>query len=647
MSSAPATALPHRGPRSRPARVLFVHNSAQIGGGNRVLLTLLERLPRDRFAPLSLVPRRGPLTAELDRRGVPSLCWDILTPWRAGSTARQAAALLGLVLLVRWRRVDLLHANGPLSYRLSSLAVGGAARLCHLQSPPESEALRWAFQRPPHLLVACSEAVRRQAEEMLGPGEAPASITVPNPVDCAHWNEPAGGDRSPSLPEHDALLLFCGSLGERKGIDDFLQLAARVLVTRPRALFVIAGEDLTGDGAYRRRMEQLAVTMGLGDRALFTGFLDDPRALMQAATLVVLPSRSEGMPLALLEAAACGKPVIAYRIPGVDEVVVDGINGRLVPVGDVGALTAVRAGAARQRRARGHDGPSRPPTGRDAARRPRLRPANRRAVRDPVAGPADGFGERPPMSGDRDAAASWSERYRDRRVVERYVADRFTTPLGALLHERQTAVVRRTLLARNARRVVEVAAGPARFLPELARHDARCVFVDLSLPMLRAARGAAAAGAMPIAPAWVAADAAILPLRDGAFDLALAFRFLRHVDDSARMRIYDELARVVAPGGALLFDAVNERVSAPVRRAAPDDHPLPDRLYRETDLRAEIAATRFEIESLTPVQRRYPLERRLQILIAPRSRRLASWLIGLVERSGGEPLEWVVVCRRV
>jgi SAM-dependent methyltransferase len=247
------------------------------------------------------------------------------------------------------------------------------------------------------------------------------------------------------------------------------------------------------------------------------------------------------------------------------------------------------------------------------------------------------------MNADR-AASSWSDRYRDPRIVERYLADRFASPLGALLHARQSAIVERTLSALPSRRVLEVAAGPARFLPELARHSARAVFVDLSLPMLCAARAAAAA--TPIAGAWVAADAASLPLRDAAFDLTLAFRFLRHLDDPTRMRIYDELARVVAPGGTLLFDAVNERVSAAVRRAAPSTHPLPDRLYREADLRDEVRATRFELVSLTPVQRRYPLARRLQILIAPRSRRLASWLIGRIEKGGGEPLEWVVECRR-
>ena len=340
MSSAPAADSTRHGKPARPARVLFVHNSARIGGGERALLTLLARLPRDRFEPLSLVPRRGPLTVELGRLGSPTLCWDILTPWRVGSTVRIAAALLGLLVLVRWRRIDLLHANGPLGYRLSSLAVGRTARLCHLHAAPEAETLRWAFQRPPHLVRACSEAVRRQATTMLGPGGTTAWVTVPNAIDCAHWSEPASRDRSPGLPQHDALLLFCGSLGESKGIDDFLQLAGRVLVARPRALFVVVGDDLTGDGAYRRSMEQLAATMGLGDRVLFTGFVEDPRALVQAATMVVLPSRSEGMPLALLEAAACAKPVVAYRIPGVDEVVNDGIDGRLVPLGDIGALTA-------------------------------------------------------------------------------------------------------------------------------------------------------------------------------------------------------------------------------------------------------------------------------------------------------------------
>jgi SAM-dependent methyltransferase len=135
-------------------------------------------------------------------------------------------------------------------------------------------------------------------------------------------------------------------------------------------------------------------------------------------------------------------------------------------------------------------------------------------------------------------------------------------------------------------------------------------------------------------------------LRDAACDLVLAFRFLRHLDLAERAHCYRELARVLRPGGLLLFDAVNERVASPLRRLAPADYPLPDALYTEAGLRAELASTPFAVAALEPVQRRYRVQRRLQILIAPRSRRLAAWAIGIAEHGGRAPLEWVVTCRR-
>jgi ubiquinone/menaquinone biosynthesis C-methylase UbiE len=243
------------------------------------------------------------------------------------------------------------------------------------------------------------------------------------------------------------------------------------------------------------------------------------------------------------------------------------------------------------------------------------------------------------------AGRSWRDHYLDPGVAERYLVDRFTAPLGALLHARQASVVRRALAGRDRPRVVDVAAGPARFARDLADAGARSLFLDRSLPMLLAARGATASAGSSSA-LRVAADAFALPCADQAFDLVLAFRFLRHFDAAERERCYLELRRVLAPGGELLLDAVNRRVSAPLRAAAPGEYPLPDRLYTEASLHAELARAALPIVALVPVQRRYRVQRRLQVLLAPRSRRLASWAVGLAERTGGDPLEWVVRCRR-
>ena len=100
-------------------------------------------------------------------------------------------------------------------------------------------------------------------------------------------------------------------------------------------------EDLVivGDGGFRGELEALAVELGIGERVHFTGYRNNPHAVVARASALVLSSRYEGMPMVLLEALALGKPVISTDCPtGPREILDDGRFGLLVPIGDVGAL---------------------------------------------------------------------------------------------------------------------------------------------------------------------------------------------------------------------------------------------------------------------------------------------------------------------
>ncbi len=235
--------------------------------------------------------------------------------------------------------------------------------------------------------------------------------------------------------------------------------------------------------------------------------------------------------------------------------------------------------------------------------------------------------------------------YREAEVAEDYLERRFRHPLGALLHARQAATLSRRLGRARPRRLLEIAPGPARLSPELARVVPAGVVLDASFEMLtRARRRLGAAGAA----GWrcVQGDAFELPLTAG-FDAVVSFRLIRHFEAADRRRIYAEIARVLAPGGLLAFDAVNERASAPLRAAAPEEYTVYDALFTPESLRAELREAGFEAVELDGVQRRYPLLRWVQILVGPRSRPLARMAMEAIDRlPGGEPLEWVVTCRR-
>jgi glycosyltransferase involved in cell wall biosynthesis len=146
---------------------------------------------------------------------------------------------------------------------------------------------------------------------------------------------PPDGGPGPANPQ--PTLLFFGEIARHKGVFDLARAFGRVAGELPGLRLIYAG---TGSGAEetRRLIEQL----GLSDRVKFTGWLqaERKRATLTAATVFVLPSYVEGMPMALLEAMSLGLPVIATPVGGVPEIVTHELDGLLVPPGDVDALAA-------------------------------------------------------------------------------------------------------------------------------------------------------------------------------------------------------------------------------------------------------------------------------------------------------------------
>jgi glycosyltransferase involved in cell wall biosynthesis len=139
----------------------------------------------------------------------------------------------------------------------------------------------------------------------------------------------------PAQPGGKNRLLFASRLTHQKGLDILLKALATL---QPLEWHL----TIAGDGPRRADWESLSHSLGLQQRVDFVGWVDDEqlRKNYDAADIFVLPSRHEGMPNVVLEAMACGLPVIATGIAGSEELVVDGQTGFLVPVDDPSALAA-------------------------------------------------------------------------------------------------------------------------------------------------------------------------------------------------------------------------------------------------------------------------------------------------------------------
>jgi glycosyltransferase involved in cell wall biosynthesis len=144
---------------------------------------------------------------------------------------------------------------------------------------------------------------------------------------------PAEIRRGLGISEHAPLFGSAGRLVPVKGLDYFLEAARALLEELPEAHFLIIG-----DGPLRSDLERRARDLGIAHAVRFSGFRADVLDVVNALDVFVMPSIHEGLPMALLEASALGKPIVASAVGGIPEVLHD-FQGWLVPPRDVAALT--------------------------------------------------------------------------------------------------------------------------------------------------------------------------------------------------------------------------------------------------------------------------------------------------------------------
>ena len=318
---------------SRRIRLLYVVGNFVTGGAERHLLEMWRRLDRTRFdVRIACLKREGAFTPLVEALGLP------ITDLRVGKRLYDpsgAAGFLRLVSLVREFRPDVIHGYlfGP------NLFAAAAGRLCGVpvvaiakRNVDAFETPRQiAVQRRAHALATHVTAVSEQvAESSVALGVPRERITViPNGVDVARFD---GADAEPAragalgLPAARPRFGAVGCLAPRKDYGTLL-----------RALAILAGQGrafscaIVGDGPDREPMERLTAELGLADRVAFLGERGDVDALLPAFDVFTLSSREEGIPNALLEAMAAGRPCVVTRVGGNAEVLDDGRTGWLVP----------------------------------------------------------------------------------------------------------------------------------------------------------------------------------------------------------------------------------------------------------------------------------------------------------------------------
>lgn len=253
-----------------------------------------------------------------------------------------------LFLLCRRERFDLVTTHtskGGFLGRLAAKLAGARHIVHHAHGFAFRETQgRWTRRfyvlleriaaRACSVIISVSEDHRRDAiRERVAAAEK--IVTILNGIDvgsfgCTSMQE---ARQKLGLETKDTLIGVASRLAPKKGLEDMIQAFQQIHQFHPDARLVLLGE-----GPSQLELERQAQSTGLGDRIHFPGFRRNVPELLPAFDIIAQPSISEGLSLAILEAMAAGKPVVACDIPGTREIITSGVNGILAPPSDPPAM---------------------------------------------------------------------------------------------------------------------------------------------------------------------------------------------------------------------------------------------------------------------------------------------------------------------
>lgn len=345
-------------------RLAVVVPTLRGGGAERMVSLLLARFNRDTIRPHLVsvfphvpaypVPEDVPHTSlaalpiRASRGGIVNLT-ERLSDEDRDALAWMEGTARNLARLLKRLRTDCVLGTPIWASLLASLAhqrmrsnVAFIARvdaypshaLARSNSAGLLTALAYRYLNGFHSLITAS---RGTAEELVGTFgvEGAKIVLIPNGIDLERVEELSRVRPPPQFQGENALsVVYVGRLEEVKGVEVLLKAVSELPRATGTRLFLV------GEGPQRARLETLATELGIGDRVSYLGWQSNPYALMRRATVLAVPSLSEGMSNVLLEGLACGCAIVATDVASgsTREVLEDGKCGMIVPPGDAGAL---------------------------------------------------------------------------------------------------------------------------------------------------------------------------------------------------------------------------------------------------------------------------------------------------------------------
>jgi len=316
------------------AKLRILHTESSLGWGGQEIRVLTEArgVARHGHEVAIAAPAESRIFQATPGYGIEAIAVPI--------ARKSLGGLHGMVGLLRSRPFDVINTHSSTDSWLAAVSTRllrhppPIVRTRHISAPvPRNAFTRWLYRDATRRIVTTGERLRLQVIEETGVN--PANIvSIPTGIDLERFKPgaPAQARASLGLPPEGTLIGIVATLRSWKGHRYLFEAFAGLLDRGARLLVV-------GDGPQREALETLAKELGIADRVRFAGNQSDVAPWMRAFDLFCLPSyANEGVPQALMQAMACGLPVITTPVGSIGEIVQDGDTGRLVAPQDAPAL---------------------------------------------------------------------------------------------------------------------------------------------------------------------------------------------------------------------------------------------------------------------------------------------------------------------
>ncbi|MCK4401029.1 GT4 family glycosyltransferase PelF [bacterium] len=310
--------------------ILQIISTLDIGGAERQLVELVKRLDKDKYnITVCCITRGGPFEEDLRKLGIE---YHILYK----KFKLDFTVIFRLIHLIRRKKIDLVHTWMFTSNTWGRIAawIAGVPVIIAEEHGAFYSSLRHQISVD-KLLLKCTDKIitvsdnLKESVERIGKIPHEKIIAIHNGIDINEFSTSINNANLKNELKIDSECPVVGivaRLDPLKDHESFLKAAGHIVKELPEVRFLIVG-----DGELMGKLESLAGEIGLREKVIFAGFRQDINNILSIIDVFVLCSTSEALGIAILEAMACSKPVVATNVGGIPEVVDDGRTGILVP----------------------------------------------------------------------------------------------------------------------------------------------------------------------------------------------------------------------------------------------------------------------------------------------------------------------------